>query len=72
MRHADARGALGRSARRRRREQRERRGLFLSHRTVEYHLAEASAKLVARHGPHGITIPINDTGTGTAVSIGSY
>ena len=32
----------------------------------------ASATLVARHGPHGITISINDAGTGTAVSIGSY
>ncbi|HYB31715.1 MAG TPA: hypothetical protein VEF89_34350 [Solirubrobacteraceae bacterium] len=32
----------------------------------------ASAMLVARHGPHAATISINDTGTGSAVSIGSY
>ncbi|HTX09125.1 MAG TPA: hypothetical protein VME22_10975 [Solirubrobacteraceae bacterium] len=31
----------------------------------------ASATLVARRGPHGTTISINDTGTGTAVSIGT-
>jgi hypothetical protein len=35
-------------------------------------VSEASATLVARHGPCGSTISINDTGTGTAVSIGSY
>jgi hypothetical protein len=35
-------------------------------------VSEASARLVARYGPHGITISINDTGTGTAVSIGGY
>jgi hypothetical protein len=32
----------------------------------------ASATLVARHGPHGATISISDTGTRCAVSIGSY
>jgi len=35
-------------------------------------VSERSATLVAHHGPHGATISINDTGTGTAVSIGSY
>jgi hypothetical protein len=35
-------------------------------------VGEASATLVARHGPHGITISINDAGAGTTVSIGSY
>jgi len=32
----------------------------------------ASATLVARHGPHGATVSISHTGTGSAVSIGSY
>ena len=35
-------------------------------------VSDRSAALVAHHGPHGATVSINDTGTGTAVSIGSY
>jgi hypothetical protein len=35
-------------------------------------VSDRSAALVAHHGPHGATTSINDTGTGTAVSIGSY
>jgi hypothetical protein len=35
-------------------------------------ISGASATLVARRGPHGATISIINTGTGTAVSIGSY
>ncbi len=34
-------------------------------------VSEASATIVARHGPYGITISINETGMGTAVSIGA-
>ena len=32
-------------------------------------VSEASATIVARHGPYGITISINETGMGTAVSM---
>jgi hypothetical protein len=35
-------------------------------------VSHRSATLVAHHGPHGATISINNTGTSTAVSIGSY
>jgi hypothetical protein len=40
--------------------------------TTSQVISGASATLVARRGPHGATISINHTGTGTAVSIGSY
>jgi hypothetical protein len=32
----------------------------------------AAARVVARLGPHGATISIDDTGTGTAITITSY
>jgi len=41
-------------------------------RTTHRIVTAASATLVARRGPHGATISINDTGMGSAVSIGSY
>jgi hypothetical protein len=40
--------------------------------TTSHVISGPSATLVARHGPRGATISINDTGIGTAVSIGSY
>jgi hypothetical protein len=40
--------------------------------TTSHVVSDMSATLVAHHGPHSATISINDTGTGTAVSIGSY
>ena len=46
----------------------DRGGWITTHRVV----TAASATLVARHGPHGATVSINHTGTGSAVSIGSY
>lgn len=39
--------------------------------TTSHLVSEASATLVARHGPHSITISINKPVTGAAVSIGS-
>jgi hypothetical protein len=40
--------------------------------TTSHVISRASAALVARREPHGATISINDIGTGTAISIGSY
>lgn len=40
--------------------------------TTSHVVTGGNATLVAHHGPHGATISISDTGTGTAISIGSY
>jgi hypothetical protein len=40
--------------------------------TTTHAVSHRTATIVAHHGPHGATIAITDTGTGTAVSIGSY
>jgi hypothetical protein len=40
--------------------------------TASHEIGATSATLVAHRGAHGTTISINHTGTGTAVSIGSY